>query len=153
MESIKVKDVDGLGDLLYSLVLEEEKDVTAVLFYNDAQKLFRHLIQYEDVSIDYINFNKWDDNYNKEYYVTLRYDLGLVIEPAMKFSGYRYIPTDAMFLDGDSSYKIAQVNEGCCQFEVGFENKKKLSNSKKNDSSYYNDLMDLFEFIFSVLDD
>ena len=42
----------------------------------------------------------------------------LYVETAYDDSGYQAVDTEAIFLDGDASAKIAHINDNCLQFEL-----------------------------------
>lgn len=126
MERLRITDIAQMGNLMYKLTLNEDSVVTAVLFYDKAQKLLRWLAQYEEIKIGFINFEQEDCDYNKEYYITLNRDFVLNVKPAMtKSHNYAPIETDVLFLDGEVSWGIASINkkynEHCLEVELEFK--------------------------------
>ena len=144
MERLEFDGIDDLGDLLYELATKHNVTVTAVLFYKKAQALIRNLIKHEDIDICYIE--NFDDEYEKEYYITIDKDSTLYVSPAYKDKHYiREILTDGMFFDGDASSKIAVTNYGCIQFEICYK-------EKEYDECEFNEITDLLDYIFSIID-
>lgn len=116
MEILRYESIEDFGDLLYEIAAEEKATATAVLFYKEARELMKWLLQFDDVKIGCLDLA--DGGYEKEYYVTLDDDMFLYVETAYDDSGYQTVDTEAIFLDGDASAKIAHINGGCLQFEL-----------------------------------
>lgn len=79
----------------------------AVLFYEDAVELLRHMMLFDDITIASIEIKpETYDGYNKEYYVSLAEDMVLSVEPAYSNGQYLRAEADLTLIDGDASSSI-----------------------------------------------
>lgn len=93
----------------------------AVLFYDDAIKLMRELMYYEDISVDAIDIQPYPHKgYDREYYVTLADDLVLSVEPAYYDDRYLMTDADIILVSGKAHSSILKVldNKKCRELEI-----------------------------------
>ena len=145
MERLEFEDINDLSDLLYDIASKHDVVITAVLFYEQAQELIRHLMKHEKVEIGRADFSYADNGYHKEYYITLKPDLVLNAIPSFNGAGYNEINTDGIMFDGDASSKIAIINDGCLQFEICYK-------ETPYDESELNEIKDVLDYIFSMIE-
>lgn len=115
MKTIKFIDFD---EMAYDMMqyAESGKDVTAVLFYEDAGKLMKNLLVYDNVlpgwiELEDVNYN----DYDREFYVSLLREEGkrfsLFVEKAYKSGlGSNQNKTDYLFCEGDIAYFLGDVH-------------------------------------------
>lgn len=120
MESEKDK-MMGFCDLaedMYTLAKEYGQRVTAVLFYEEARKLFHELVMYDDVNIVGFSLSAPQDNhYIHEYYIDIEPNGDISVEPA-KFDIYLDPEPDVMFIDGDASSAILKFVTNDCYIQL-----------------------------------
>ncbi|MDY4494987.1 MAG: hypothetical protein SPE24_08965 [Erysipelotrichaceae bacterium] len=99
--------IDKAQDGMYSV---------AVLFYDDAIKLIREMMMYDDIEIEALEIKPYEyDGYDKEYYVSLADDMVASVEPA--FVGDRYLDAEAdlTLIDGNANSAILKhLQENKC---------------------------------------
>lgn len=119
MKILKFDDVYDLGSYMYSLSYEFGDITCAVLFYEDAIELTKYLLQDDGVKISSVNILPEQD-YVKEYYITLDYDCSLSVEPVYRDGEYIENEVDKMYFDGGASSAIAMIND-CKKYELSFD--------------------------------
>ena len=129
MERRKFDDFAELGNHMYELASEESQVVTAVLLCEDAIKLIKWLMLYDDVTVGSISIENEDyHGYDKEFYITLDTDLVLDVAPAYQLQtdktakGYSAIESDVVLYGGDVSSKLALQNTYGNKYEIVIEN-------------------------------
>jgi hypothetical protein len=126
MEILKYKDIEDLYWFMCDLVEHDNKNVTAVLFYDDALELMRNFIEDYDVEIGNIEIGNHDYNgYDKEYYVSIGSDYTLDVCPAMPHfkQDFGYVPVqgvDVILYHGDVKQSIVTVNDCDESFQIEF---------------------------------
>ena len=114
------------GDYMYELAKKEEKEVMAVVTYDEAVEIIKWLVSHDDVQISSLEIHPSDwDGYDKEFYITITSDLVVYVEPVYIKSdpdSYEYdkllrSDTDIMFFSGDANCKIAKR----CNYEKAYE--------------------------------
>lgn len=121
MEKLYFDDYCDLSDFMYEVATSENSTICAVLNYEQADRLLRCLLVFDDITSGIIDISSPDMcEYDREYYVTLSNELGLYVEPV--FSGEKLLenPADVYLFDGDVSSKIALKHKGI-QFEISVE--------------------------------
>ena len=117
---MKEKTFDSIIDLgchMYD-VAEGGKTITAVVFEEVAEELWRWLSDYDETKTGVIFIH---GDYKKEYYVTFTNEFVLSIVPVFMDEGKMLsAETDIMLFDGDVSNKIALGNN-CEQYEIVYE--------------------------------
>lgn len=117
---MKEKTFDSIIDLgchMYD-VAESGKTITAVVFEEVAEELWRWLSDYDETKTGVIFIH---GDYNKEYYVTFTNEFVFSIVPVFMDEGKMLsAETDIMLFDGDVSNKIALGNN-CEQYEIVYE--------------------------------
>lgn len=129
MERRNFDDFAELGNYMYELANEESQVVTAVLLCDDAIKLIKWLILYDDVTVGSISIENEDyHGYDKEFYITLDTDLVLDVVPAYQLQtdktaeGYLPLESDVVLYGGDVSSKLALQNTYGNKHEIVIEN-------------------------------
>ncbi len=129
MERLYISSYDALADIMYKKALQNETTY-AVLFYDEAIELLRHLMKYQEIDINSLDAATGEYNgYYKEYVVSLSYEMQLDIEPAWheanKYApaGYLWIGSaDVIFIDGDAKSSILKgVEANTYEIIVGEE--------------------------------
>lgn len=129
MEKRTFEDVYDLAEEMFSDAVTG-KNSYAVLFYEEAVGLIRALLDYDEVSVSYIDISEETYNgYNKEYYIILSNDLTLGIEKAWQDkteyheAGFLYFEADKLYIDGSANYAIVkqQGNTDCDCYEIEFD--------------------------------
>ena len=127
---MKVLQFDDYADLAFfmmEMATEENKCVYAVLFYEDARKLLKELMLYEDTIIENIDLTSpMCTGYKKEFYVVLDDGLHVSVDEAWheanEYSneGYFNFGDDSIvaLYSGDANYKTIHAGEGSFQFEI-----------------------------------
>lgn len=105
--------IDKAQDEMYSV---------AVLFYDDAIKLIREIMMYDDIEVEALEIKPYEyDCYDKEYYVSLADDMIVSVEPA--FAGGRYLDAEAdlTLIDGNANSAILKHLQGnkCHEIYIG----------------------------------
>lgn len=121
MKMIEIPDIRALGEMMIRVSNKEKLSLTAVVFFDEAEKLLRFFMHKNRFRASYIELMQPDYGYDKEYYVTLWDDGMLTIEPAYDSKGKYYTRVccvDALFFDGDAKSKIALMHPCIPQFEL-----------------------------------
>lgn len=110
----------------------------AVLFYEDAIKLAKELMLFEDISVVSLEISPsdWND-YDKEYIVSLNGELNMAVEPAYVDGRYLDAEADLTLIDGEASSAIIMdlPREICREIYIG---KKEDEESEIADDSSEN---------------
>lgn len=129
MERRIYNDFAELGNHMYELASEESQVVTAVLLFDDAVKLIKWLMFYDDVTVGSIIIENEDyHGYDNEFYITLDTDLVLDVMPVYQLQtdktteGYIDIESDVMFYGGDVSSKLVFQNTYGNKYEIVIKN-------------------------------
>lgn len=95
---------------LCNYIIDKARDgfySVAVLFYEDAIKLIRELMFYEDITVESLEIAPPKHNgYDKEYYISLTDDLYASVEPAYVDGRYLNAEADLTLIDSDACYAI-----------------------------------------------
>lgn len=136
--------IDKAQDGMYSV---------AVLFYDDAIKLIREMMMYDDIEIESLEIKPYEyDGYDKEYYVSLANDMIASVELAFVDGRYLDAEADLTLIDGNANSAILkhlQENK-CHEIYIG-ENEDSYNDHCKecdicNDDCHKDKLLDkLFE--------
>lgn len=112
-----------LAEDIHTLAIKYNQEVTAVLFYEEARRLFHRLSMYEDLSIVGFELNEPRHSfYEHEYYIEINPYGDLAVEPA-KINGVYVDPEcDIMFIDGNASCALLQFAPIGCTIELNIEN-------------------------------
>lgn len=128
MEKLSFVSYEDIAEYMFQLA-SDDKDVTAVVFYDDAKELFKELAMIEDTTIDSaeIHSPKWD-GYEKEYYITLNRSYEIFVEKAYHETneyheaGYLYFGIDedegVALLDGDVDSRIIKAAGRSLCYEI-----------------------------------
>ena len=128
MKRLVVSDIFDLAHSIYNNA-HHNKEVYAVLFFEEAEALMRELLAYDDVNVGCIEI--WDaafNDYSQEYYVCLDQEMTLWVQKAYDETADNYkgkylgFEADKVYVDGRANYSIvkAQYNEDCEFIEVTF---------------------------------
>ena len=166
MERRKFDDFAEFGNHMYELASEESQVVTAVLLCEDAIKLIRWLMLYDDVTVGSINIeNENYHEYDKEFYITLDTDLVLDVIPAYQSNENKYLvaETDVVFYSGNVSSKLVVQNTYRNKYELIIENYEEdecgdccgdcSSCPNRNASATIDRKLDLIDYIFNHIGD
>lgn len=115
------KDYEELSNYMVDKAQDGFYTVT-VLFYNDALKLLRELVRYDDIEVEALNIQPEEyDGYDKEYYVSLADDMVVSVEPAYVCGRYLNTEADLTLIIGDASSSIIKdIPENKCH-EICFD--------------------------------
>lgn len=128
MKRLVVSDMFDLAQSIYNSA-RHNKEVCAVLFFEEAEALMRELLAFDDVDVGCIDISDAAFNdYAAEYLVVLSPDRTLWIEKACAYENgsdkckYLNFEADKVYVDGRASYSIvkAQENEDCEFIEITF---------------------------------
>ena len=120
------KGINALAKKMYSIA-KDNKIVTAVLFFDETEKLAKELLRKQDVKIHLIELElPCLDMYDKEYYITLNKNdddkhFELYIEKAFRKQANGYIGAsgDIAYLSGDANSKIVNyLDESAEMIEI-----------------------------------
>ena len=133
MKTVKFSSID---EMAYDMVQHAEsgKDITAVMFYEDAGKLLKELLAFSNVKPGFIELeDSAYDGYEKEYYISLIREIdceefSIFVEKAYKSGlGFNRDKTGYLFTDCDIAYLHGEVHSSiipqiCAKkvFEVDF---------------------------------
>jgi hypothetical protein len=123
MDKLTFTDIADLGNYMYELASGEGQNVCAALSYEYSAQLLKWLLQYDDVTANFIELHdeEWN-NYDKEFYIVLGTDLEIHIEPAYrdnKVIGNDYI--DVFLCGKENISEIAPENQCDYVFEIEFD--------------------------------
>ena len=116
MKTVKFSSID---ELAYDMVQHAEsgKDITAVMFYEDAGKLLKELLAFSNVKPGFIELeDSAYDGYEKEYYISLISEIdckefSIFVEKAYKSGlGFNRDKTGYLFTDCDIAYLHGEVH-------------------------------------------
>lgn len=124
----KFYDFAELGNYMYELASCESQVVTAVLLYEDAIKLIKWIMLYDDITVGRIGIeSEYYCGYDKEFYIIIDTDLVLNVIPAYQLQedetaeGYLIIKSDVILYGGDVSSKLALHNTYGNKYEIIIE--------------------------------
>lgn len=104
----------------------------AALFYDDAMKLVRELLRYDDVVVEALEILPEEYNgYDKEYYVSVTEDLIVSAEPAYRDGKYLYADGEITLLEGSISSEILKY--------VGIQSSIEITIGNSYDYEYEDD--------------
>jgi len=124
MEILKFKDIEDLYSFMCAISQGEEKNITAVLNYDDAVELMRCFLDDVIVEVGHLEIGEYDYNgYDKEYYVSIDTDLILDVCPAMPHYNkeFGYVPVqeaDIILYGGDVKQSIVSINDAKESFQI-----------------------------------
>lgn len=131
MEVRKFKNYEELASQMIFDALESKEEcslISAVLFYEDAQKLIKELLRFKDTSIGCIEIDPpYFDNYDKEFVVSFSDDLEVWCERAYltkeephSREGYLGLDSEILYLDGGANSAILcdADYDKCYQLEI-----------------------------------
>lgn len=110
------QDVYELGSHMYHCSERHRMITCAVLFYDEVIKLAKMLMSDDGVKIASISIKPQDD-YKREYYVTLDYDCSLYIEPVWREGECLKNDVDIMYFDGGANSSVSFAND-CEKYEI-----------------------------------
>lgn len=151
MKMIEIPDIRALGEMMIRVSCKEKLSLTAVVFFDEAEKLLRFFIQKNHFRASYIELMQHDYGYDKEYYVTLWDDGTFSVEPAYdkRENHYNICCSNALFFDGDVKSKIALINSGIPQFELVINHHPDNSNIGSKSVSIV-DNVDYINYVFPL---
>ena len=120
-----------LEDYIYGQV-KQGKYVVVALYYNEAVKLIKGMLNFEDVNIEYAQISSPEYyDYKKEYYVSIFDDMKVCVEPAYCEDNERYLRAGAdLYLfdeDVDNQIKHDDLSEICKSIKILHKDNNKLS--------------------------
>ena len=125
MEILKFTDIEDLYLFMCDMVDNDSKNITAVLFYDEALELMRYFLEDYDIEVGHIEIGTHDYNgYDREYYVSIGSDYTLDVCPAMPNydKKFGYVPVqeaDIILYSGDAKQSIVKVND--CEESIQIE--------------------------------
>lgn len=130
MEQIYFNNINELGNRMYELANEENITNSAILLYEDAIKLIKWLMVYDDINIDIVNIESGDfREYKDEFVITLFHNLNqeyvsLEVAPAYRIGmgdidgEEQILKSSIIFCGGDTSTKLCFENKYANKYEV-----------------------------------
>lgn len=125
MEILKFEDECDLYSYMCRLV-DDKRNVTAVLHYEEAVELMRCFLEDFDVEVGHLEIGDSDYNgYDKEYYVSIDTDRILDVCPVMPHYDveFGYVPiqeADVILYRGDVKQAIVEVNDPKTSFQIEY---------------------------------
>ena len=129
MIEFELKNRCSLEEYIYGQV-KQGKYVTVALYYNEAVKLIKGMLNFEDVNIEYARiYSPEYYGYEKEYYVSVFDDVKIGVEPAYCDDGKRYLRAGAdLYLfdeDVDNRIKYDNLSDTCKSIKILNKDKNK----------------------------
>ena len=127
IENLEFKSISELAEVMFE---GDEGNRVAVLPYYKAIRLVRELLLYENVGVEYLDWNMPEyNNYDGCYYIALDNEDYLSIEPCYRDGHFILCGGDIMYIDGEAEYEIMHKNadefdemyEACFADEYGDE--------------------------------
>lgn len=126
MEKIIFNDYKTLAEIMYSIADAGDISYT-VCFFDDAVKLLKELMSFEETSVGGIELSDEDYNgYSKEYYISLDDDFIIDVQPAYNKDlnngkgAYYTFDAEKTFIVGDAnSIIIKDIDKDTC-YEIEF---------------------------------
>lgn len=123
MDRIIIEDIFEVAELMHDNATKK-KDIMFVGLYEDAIKIIKDLLSFDDINIARIDIEPEElDAYDKEYYVNICGDMELWCIKAYydRDQTYWYDETDILFIADDCNSKILDNIDYDKAFEVGYE--------------------------------
>lgn len=126
MEIMKFKDIEDVYGFMSDIVTSDSKNITAVLFYEQAEELMRLFLEDLDVTVGHIEIGNHDySNYSREYYVSIDSDLILDVCPVMPHykQDFGYVPiqeADIILYDESAKQSIVRINDCKESYQIEF---------------------------------
>lgn len=158
MRDIYFDDFAELGNYIYETVLEGNS-ISAVLLYDETIEMMKWLFEYDDIKTGNILIER---NYGREYYVTLKTDFTLDIEPVFDMDGnIQTKNVNEMLFCGDVANSIALHNSDCEQYEIRIEKDDDCGDCcfdcsncpHKNTSEALTAALDFVDYLFNHFDE
>lgn len=119
MDKMGFKSYEEIAAFMTATAHDEEKDVCAIVFFEDAAKLIREILLFDDVTISFLELHDEEWNgYNKEFYVTLTSEMELFVEAAFRDGIYICPGVSLALVDGDANSKVLQSLEDADRIEI-----------------------------------
>jgi hypothetical protein len=130
MEKIVFKDYETLADMMFD-VAEAGDTAYAVCFFDDAAKLLKELMSFDETSVGGINIMDVDYNgYSKEYYISIDGDYIIDVQPAYSKElnngkgAYLTYTAEKTFIVGEANSVIIKgIDDDKC-YEIEFDTDK-----------------------------
>lgn len=146
MERAIFKDCSELGEYMIDRA-QDGHYVVAALYYDNAIKLLRELLLYEDVEAEYIDIKPIESNgYEKEYYVSITEDMIVSVEPAFVYGRYLDAHADLTLVDNEANSKIISEIDPikCREIYIGTQPEEPFCYNDLHEE-YDNSWYDLFD--------
>ena len=127
MRTLEFKDYVNLGEYIYELLLDKRKTVGVAISKEDVAILLDKLVEYDDLVYGQIDFSKYNNTYDNEYYIIVNSDCNIDVIPIYDIGVAYPAEVDILLLDKFISSKISSVNDECLQYSFKINNKQKSS--------------------------